>query len=509
MAAHFSFQKLKRSLTHFAIGKVVSGIIGILTLLLLVRALSPNDFGVYVTLLALFEVVQLGSSFGLLASAQRYVTDCRISGTGKQLKQLVRNLLIWRLITLSLVSAVFWLISKPLMQYFGIADNQHVLDIYLIVIVSEGVSRLLDLIFESLLLQGQAQVSILVRNGAKLIGFAILFFSLSEVTLFSVIQVEVITTVLGMIISVGLVYQYLNKVKADRDQNKMLAGYKFPKTFNRFSYQFYLAQLVGLAYGPDVVKMLVAKIFGMVEAAVFGFAFAVITILRRYMPAYLLLGMVRPIFVAKKTSGATFGEVNELMNLVLKINVFFLVPVMLFFLLYGEEFSVWVTHGKYPQAGHLLVAMSVLLGLQTLHGILGVLVIAYEKAGVSLLGTVIGLGGLLIGLYASAQWQVYGLVLGLSLSELIWCATVILGFRQVGYHIGFDWLGLGKFMLIAILTAGVLIVVNIEMSNMTGIIIGSILLLIVYSFIAMIMKPFNSNERNTINRLLPRAWFVW
>ena len=509
MAAHFSFQKLKRSLAHFAIGKIASGIIGIFILFLLVRALSPNDFGIYVTLLALFEILQLGSSFGLLTSAQRYVTDCRISGTGKQLRQLVKDLLIWRLITLSLVSVIFWLVSKPLMQYFDIAGSQHVLDIYLIVIVSEGTSRLADIIFESLLLQGKAQISILIRNGAKLIGFAFLLFSLPEVTLLSVIKVEAVTTALGMIVSVGLMHQYLNKVKPDGARDEILVGYKFPKVFNRFSYQFYLAQLVGLAYGPDVVKMIVAKIFGMVEVAVFGFAFAIINILLRYMPAYLLLGMVRPIFVAKKTSGATFGEVNDLMNLVLKINVFFLVPVMLFFLLYGEEFSVWVTHGKYPQAGHLLVVMSVLLGLQTLHGILGVLVITYEKAGISLLGTVIGLGGLLIGLYSSAQWQVYGLVFGLGLSELIWCTTVILGFRQMGYHIKFDWTGLGKFLLTAMLTAGVLIGFNVEMSNMTGIIIGSILLLIVYSFIAMIMKPFNFNERNMINRLLPRAWFVW
>ena len=66
----------KRSLGHFAVGRIFSAAIGICTLLLLVRALQRSDYGMYIALFASFEILQLAASPGAYAIVFRYCPNC-------------------------------------------------------------------------------------------------------------------------------------------------------------------------------------------------------------------------------------------------------------------------------------------------------------------------------------------------------------------------------------------------------------------------------------------------
>ena len=71
----FSTKKVRKSLFHFALGKVISGLIGLAMLIAMVRLLPATDYGAFVTFVALMEVSLLVSNLGVYPFAQRYITE--------------------------------------------------------------------------------------------------------------------------------------------------------------------------------------------------------------------------------------------------------------------------------------------------------------------------------------------------------------------------------------------------------------------------------------------------
>lgn len=505
---HYSFVHVKRSLGHFIVGKVGSGLVGLTLLLLTVRVLAPTEYGAYVTFMALLEMTQLVSNCGLFAIAQRYVADCRINGSQRQLRHLVSRICFGRILTLLIACGGLHLAMPKLLVFLRIQGLEGVFITYLLVILAEGSSRYIDLIFESLLLQGRAQVSIFIRNASKLSVFCAAVWVERGLGLDRLVKLEAITAVFGLTLSLVLIAHYFWTKHETEHPEPSKVRYA-PVGMVQFSLQFYLAQVIGQTYGADAIKLIVARTLGLMEAAIFGFAYSINVILQRYLPAYLLLGMMRPLFVAKKSAGADFSDINRMANLVFKVNVFCLAPLTAFLVLCGTEFSIFVSGGKYPHAGGLLVALCLLLILQTLHVVLGLLAIATERAGSNLLGTIAGTSGVIAGVWLAQTLGIYGLVTGLMSSEILWCFTVWLTLYLSGFHFRLDWLGFFKVIIAAVGVVAILQDLVEVSANAISLLTTMGLVLTCFIGITFAVKPFRSHERTIINRFLPKPIFVW
>jgi len=478
-------------------------------LILVARLLPRAEYGTYITYMSLFEIIQLVSNIGLFPIAQRYVTDCRINGTQRQLIKLVSFTSLGRFVTLLAACGGLYLFSEQLLGFMGIPAARKSFILYLLVMLGEGVSRYLDLVFESLLLQGRAQISIFFRTASKLAAFASMAWAYGGITLDTLIELEAVTAAAGLGLSLLMITNYLwvrsGKPPATTAQRK----YALSEMFG-FSLRYYFAQIIGMLSSGDAIKLITARVLGVMEAASFGFSYSIYVVMLRYLPAYLLMGMLRPLFIAKHSSGSDFTEINNMANMVFKLNVFCITPLLAFLILYGTQFSSLLSGGKYPGAAGILVALCVLLVFQTLHMLLGLLAITIEKAQSALYGTILSTGGVIIGVYLTKDYGVSGLVAGLLLSEIFWCAAVWLSFYFTGVRFRLDWLALLKFIIV---TAAVVFLLNklnlppspnpMQMALVMGLVLFSCALL------TYILKPFNARERATINRVLPKPLFVW
>ncbi len=505
---HFSFTRVKRSLGYFAIGKLGSGLVGLALLVLLARVLSRTDYGTYVTYVAIFEIVLLVSNFGLFPIAQRFVTDCRIKGTQRQLVKLIFWICLGRLVTLMVACGGLYLFSGMLLGFMGIQEVIASFLVYLLVMITEGVSRYLDMIFESLLLQGYAQASIFIRNTSKLIAFASVAWFGGGLTLDSLVRLEAMTTTGGMAIAVLLIIIYFWTHRAPKHDPVTPNRYA-PSDMFRFSLLLYFAQVISQIYGGDAIKLIVARILGIIETASFGFAYSISMILQRYLPTFLLLGMARPLFVAKFAKGSDFSEINRMANLMFKLNTFCLVPVIAFFVLYGSQFSSLVSGGKYPEAGGMLASLCILLIFQSLHIILGLVALVTKLANSTLMGTIAGVLGVLLGIYSVPHFGVYGLVFGLILSELLWCVVAWLIQAHYGYGLRLDWLAVFKLTFVCISVIAILNNAPLPTANAIDLMVAFIYVVLSYLILAYLIKPFRNYERSTINRFLPKPVFLW
>lgn len=507
--SHYNAHNIRRSLIHFVFGKTGSVILSILLLLVVVRVLPVQDYGIYIVMLAMLELVQLGSNLGVLPAAQRYIPEARAKNQGLALFRLVASLTAIRIATLSIVCLILYFCMPMLAQMLDAGNYVFILRFYLLVIIAEGTARYIDIVFDSLLLQGYAQVSLIIRNGLRLLGVFLLPALVgSEFSLELWVKVEFWASMIAVVFSLIQLTRYCNSVvrkfpgDAERWTLSRIMRYVGPN---------YLAQIVGLLYGPDVIKIIIQKTLGAIEAGAFGFSALLIGVLQRYLPIFLLLGMLRPLFVAVPRDDAEKHRVrvNELANVVLKLSLLTLLPLVSFMLVYRHEIIYVLAGGKFPQAAEFLYFFSVWLVLQAAHFVIGLVALAFEDAISVFFGTAFASIGLAIGVLLLKVWGVSGIGWGLVLSEVVWCGTVVRLLLRKGALIQFDWIGNGKMLLVAIFS--VLTVSQLPWDSSDIIILVLLAGAVCAQFLGILffLKPFSLAERDLINRLLPKPWFVW
>lgn len=507
--SHYNAHNVRRSLIHFIFGKTGSVVLSILLLLVVVRVLPAPDYGIYIVMLAMLELVQLGSNVGVLPAAQRYIPEARAKNQGLALSKLVMGLTTVRVLTLAIVCLILYYYMPALAKFLDADSYVTILRLYLLVIVAEGTARYIDIVFDSLLLQGYAQVSLIIRAGLRLISvFLLPMVMVSGLSLQLWVEIEFCASLIAVVFALIQLTRYCNSVvrkfPVDND------GWDISRIL-KYVGPTYLAQIVVLGYGPDVIKIIIQKVLGAVEVGAFGFSALLVGMLQRYLPIFLLLGMLRPLFVAvpRTDTEKHKAKINELANVVFKLSLFTLLPLVAAMLLYRHEIIQLLSGGKFPQAAEFLYFFSIWLVLQAAHFVLGLIALAYEDSMSVFLGSVFALLGIVFGFMMLKVWGVTGMGWGLVLSEIIWCGIVGRMLLSKGATIQLDWLNNGKMLLVAAFAAVLVSLLPWSAGNVIvlGLLSGVICLL--FLIILFFLKPFSSDERALINKLLPKPWFVW
>ncbi|HEX2011723.1 MAG TPA: hypothetical protein VJN44_12375, partial [Roseateles sp.] len=267
----------------------------------------------------------------------------------------------------------------------------------------------------------------------------------------------------------------------------------------------YLAQCMTQLYSPDTIKLIVSRLLGAIEAATFGYAHAISYVLQRYLPANLLLGLIRPMLVARQQGAGSLAQLNAVGNLVLKINMLLLLPLSAWFGVAGQEFAVWLSGGRYPAAGLALFLLTLVLILSGTHLVLSMLATAVENARAILWGTVVSVPGVLLGIALASRLGSTAMVLGLAASEILWCgfALWLLGRGGFGFRIdGRAWLKLLGVALLAALCAAL----AAALAGLTGsgrLAVTGAMVLLVYAAGVLLVRPFSTEEQRQMQRMLP------
>lgn len=508
----YSGNKFKRSLLHFFSGKSIVAVIGVLNLLLLVRALPKDQYGIAVSLIAFFEIIQLITNFGSFAAAYRYIPELRATQRNGALFRFSTLLMAFRFITLLLSVALIYLFAAPIAEYMAVTEWVLILQCYLLVILFEGMSRFVDVFFDSLLLQGKSQVGVIFRNGLRLLGVAVFGFLLSMGQGFNLdvwIKIELVASISGFILVGSMLFRslYIYKqsgISDDQIDYARIRAYCIPA---------FVSQLLGGVQGPDIVKVIIMKLTDAIQVGAFGFAASINGMLQRYLPAYLLIGLVRPLFVSAK-SGKSYRELVAMATLLFKINIFILAPIFAVVVAENSRVASLLSGGKFPEAGIYLVFLIMLLGFQLLHTVMGLLALAVEESIAGFWGSALGVAGLFIGIGGYFIWGQIALCAGMIVSEVIWCVVMqrALHRHRVGFYIrGMD---VYKMLIVTALATAIGMVLEQVISSNTASDIWSLSLIsssVVITYLVFLtwLKFFDESERGFINKALPKPVFVW
>ncbi|HQS99168.1 MAG TPA: oligosaccharide flippase family protein [Thiobacillus sp.] len=504
----FSIERVRRSLIHFFVGKGVGMLLGFGLLLVLVRALSVEHYGFYVATLALLEIMQQTTSFGLLVAAQRYLPELLAQQEGRRLARLLVWLSLARAITLLAGVGVLYFLTEPLARLMGFDGYAGLIRLYLLVIFFEGFARFLDVVFDSMLMQGASQTSLILRSAMRLGLVLLAFVSLGhEIPLEQWVLIDLSAAVLGCGFGLFSLVRFARRVRQDHpgtDASLEIDRYK------AYSLPIYVAATLYTASGVNTVKIIAVRVLQTAEFGAFGFAAAFSAMLQRYLPLFLLIGMIRPLFVAARQRPDFRVRLPILAKLIFKLNVFALAPATAFLYVCGEPLADLITGGKFPQAAGFLLAFLALLLAQALRAIVSMTAQALEEARAPLFGTLLGLCGLPIGVALSMPFGAYGLVIGLALSELLFCGWVAASLMREGLSLKMDWAGLAKILFATLMAMAAASLPGIgQPRGVLALLSCAGLIAATYLVVAYALKPFALAEREMINKILKRKIFVW
>lgn len=495
-------QRVRRSMGSLLFARPLAAISGLLYLTLLSRGLSASDYGVYFGLWALVEILTLASNCGLLYGAYRYVR-ASIGPSGTPVPSgPVGTLLALRLLTLGTVAGALLLKPDALSWLNTGGDIARYVPFLALMVLGEGTARYVEIFFDSMLCQGRAQVSQMTRPLLRLAGC--FYFSLEgPLGLEQVLWAEMVALAAGNLVSLGMLARLL-WTPTDKPGRISQAGGDAPLAFRRvirFVLPAFVAELLGLAYGPDALKLALASTTDPSTLALFGFCFSVSSVVQRYIPANLLAGIIRPVFVAAATRADADSALSGLVTLVIKINWLMILPLLLTTWAIGDPLLHWVSGGNYSGAATVTALLVGGLLPMVVHLVLAMYCLAQEDSRPVLVAAACSALGLPLGVFLASRHGALGAAMAFCLSEVIWSGTAWAMLRlRYRARLRVDLRGLMGMPAVATAAFGVVLVLQGAGAPPW---VGAAASVIAFAAGLFVWPPFSSQERVWLASVLP------
>lgn len=511
-ASPYSGHALRRAFLHFATGKGFGAVIGIAWLLLLVRELPLADYGAYVTFTAYLNIFVVVGSFGLISMAERYVPEHRSLSAGPVLARFLTRLVALRLGLLAITCLVVAVFSAPLLGLISVEDMTVAFLVFQVVVFGEGLCRYIEVIFDSLLQQKYSQISTLFRYGLRLLALiSYQFFFEKQLDLLTWIAIEAVTVSLGAALALVLMGKIVRKARHEDAKDLVECKLDYPR-YIRYSAPIYLGRIVALLSGIEMAKLITTKTLGLEASAVFGFCASLAMTVQRYLPTYLLMGMVRPLFITAFHSDNPQKRLDFLFSMIVKLNMFVILPALALTTVLGDGIVHIFSSEKIGGGGLMLTLMLGFVVSQALRIAHGMVLISLEDGNGALIIAIAAATVFVLSTFFASAYGPVALILGLIGADFVAMAIAGHRIRMKSYGLNYPYRGVAKLFLATFAATGFIFLIDfllVGYGESSRILIAGGLGMALYALLAWSIRPFSSEERGAINRMLPVRLFVW
>lgn len=456
MIARYGADRVKQGLLHFFIGKSASALAGIFAMLLVIRELSVEAFAAYSVLVAFVELLTALAGFGLAHALLRYVPELYAKHYQTSLKQLVYGSTVIRTGLLLLFVFIAYLCSDKLAPHVSLGGATAAFKVFLLVVVLRSTAQFLSQILESALHQGSAQLGFSVAAIARLLGMAYLYTQ-NRVELIDVIWVEVIGDGLSLLVMVvGVMRVIASSSVSPQDSTDDESWLRSNvRQICKFALAGYLQHLAITPYGGHTNRLLGGNMLSMAAMAHYGFAQSIYEYVKRYLPAQLLVGLIRPIVVARFSKERDFSVATVICEQVLQINILLIGGMLAWLIVGGGESLAAISAGKYgADALHLVVALFIVLLLETERQQLELLIQVVERYQYLIPSNLLLAASVLVAIVLLPMVGAIAFPLANMLGLIIANTWVQQHLKSVGYVYRHDWKGMIGIVVVFTLAVG-------------------------------------------------------
>lgn len=503
----YSRQKTLGNARAFLVGKILSAVTTVAWLGVAVRSLNLQGYADYVSAVAAMETGIVLSAAGMDWMVLRYVPEFVVQSGRRELGRFMLKALVARTIAAIVVVAV----GAAMMTLGGnLAPNalrEHAPWIA-VLIISESCMRLLrDNAMESLGEQRLTQAGVILRT-ASLIG---LVWSASAMTgqqsARSVLLLELAASVGTLIYAVWALRRGLRKMPDAPTRSVLGSDNWQPPTISaafRMGWNNYISTLVSYPLSMQAMTLLVSIYAGTATVATFGFVGRLFDITRGYVPALMLMSVLRPRFIGMYALNKDFGKLASEAALASRISALTVAPLIGMILLYGDRIIEQLS-GGHITAGHLALAALVSTLLFRVHRQISVVLVnCVEQSRILLPTASLGLLGWPLAWYAiTLGHPLLGACLAVLWDEMAWVLTISHYLNQKNYQWSTGVVGLILTALAAVFSACVVLSTGLTGAGIFEA-VGCALMVVTFALATRILGIWRRDDLRLLNKLIKR-----
>lgn len=492
---YYGFSAVRYSLQHFILGKIFKIFLSLTFLFLIARYLEKQEYAAYVAFQALIILIGTAMSFGIQQGLLRFLPELRIKGRSMFMYKFMLIGVLLRVVTLCLILLLLVPFLKPLASIFNLDEWLWLLPWYLGVGILHLSTLTVSQVLESLLWQKEAQYSIAISSLIRVIAVVFVIYS-TELDLVMLLAIDASAEILAMLL---LGYGWYQRWQEDNlEKTKSEWWHDNRGRVFRFGWWSFLLSQANLLYGSATNRLVAAHYLPAVELAILGVADNLTNLVRRFMPARLLVSLIRPIFVAHYAEDANFNKLTRMSNFIYRLNMIILVLPIALLLIVGKPVFEWLTAGKYAAAAPLFAGFLVLMFSEGLRILLETMAQAVEKSHVMVASNLVQSASLLVAIPLIQYMGIWALPVANLGGTITANIITILLLRRYGYRFSVD-AGLISLTLIYGILTGVAGWGVIQESG--SYFMATLIMVLIYGILCIVKPPFHKSELNMLANL--------
>lgn len=486
----YSGQRFRRAIGHFLLGRAAQVVANFALTLWVVRLLAPADYGVYMILWGMVEMMVPLSSLGMMEAVRRYLPDLAARGAPGALPGFLRVMTLIRLalmICWALVIAFFW---GEIAAWLGFNVAQQEASLVAVCLVVSVIGfRYASEMLECLLEQRWSQFTQALMPIGRLLGVAVLVVS-DNMTLARVFWVDIAVSAGCFLLAEFFLVRRVKGIAATGDYRVSR------KEVATFAWHMAGFNVLNATASIGALRLLVGRLLGLELAGLFAFLQQLLVIVGRYLPANLLTNIIRPMFIARHAAGEA-AVVGQGLALMWKTNLLFVLGCMAAFAVAGDAIIALASGGRFPQAGLVMLLLFLGLGATTQGQLVAMFMQIHKRTrqlrNQSVLALLVP-----VAVWVGAAWGLVGVALGIALAQWVRNVFALWWLRNHGIGIELDGWGMLRMFGAVVTAGGVGYGLVVPQSAWLGLAV-TLLLLGVGFFLA---RPLNRTDYDLLTRAL-------
>lgn len=351
----YTGSRFRAALRAFLIGKSAQGIANFVLTLWLVRLLLPADYGAYMALWGMLELLVPLSSLGLLEAVRRYMPDLAMRGTASGVRVFVKWSLLVRFSVISAWVIAIWMSWSWFTDWLGFTaiQTEQTKGVPLL-LLTVLVFRFTSEILETLLEQKWSQLAQALQPLGRLAGVAVLV-SMGAVSLENILWIDIVVSLFCLSLAEIALMRRLSCLELNGSHTVQV------REVASFATHMMGSNLLLATASMGALRLMAARLLGLEAAGLFAFLQQLISIVNRYMPAQMLANIIRPMLITRRAAGNA-GEVNRGVALLMKSNLLIVLAGISAFAVAGDSIIAVASGGSFPDAGSAMLLFLVALG---------------------------------------------------------------------------------------------------------------------------------------------------
>jgi len=383
-----------------------------ITLIVLVRILTEEEYGVYNLLYSVISVIGTFASFGVLATIERYQVEYYGRKDFILAHKLVSFLGRLRLISdtvLVLLLLIFWNIFT---RYFGLAGYKTHFEIFAVFIVLYSQSQVLKACLDALYLQKHSLSITFYATIIKLAGYGVLLFRGNN------LKLVIIIDLIAMIVTIFFMFFIYHK-KIPRTEGKVRS---FDKNERRklFSYALFnnFNEAGSGILSTNFDNWIISFAIGNINVGGYALFQRIAKSIRLFNPLQYFMELVKTSFFSLGNKPENSKYRNLYFQILLKLNYIYYIPILSLIFIFRNEILIYFFSSKFLFMSYLLPFIIFFAVLNSFEIPLGLLVKLKERPDILLYSKIFALLNLALGIILIRYWGLIGVAFATGISTL-------------------------------------------------------------------------------------------